>query len=244
MSARSEATNTGLFHVSYEVGAQMPGAPLVALDLLVYTPNRHVTGIAHVTQVTAPPMTSITSMLTGDYTYMATMSSTHILVVATGYPHVSWPHGGGIGPVIPPNFELRMVLEDDWQSGTASFKYSSDGVNWTSIDNVPVKKSGAAGNAADPGTVESAILTPDQVDAAWASGALTIRASGTEDGYRNMRIEVSPAEIAPPIYQVVADQSMAIGMFPYDVSRTFPMDKNPGEITFRMEGGDKKIPVS
>ncbi|HEV2756013.1 MAG TPA: DUF1842 domain-containing protein [Actinomycetota bacterium] len=242
MSATAESINVGLFQVSYEVGSKMPGAPMLGLKLLVDTPTEQVTGMARTTQVTAPPFTSVTSSVKGDFTYMATMSSTHILVVATGYPILSWPQGGGIGPVILPNFQLRMVLEDDWQSGTASYKYTVDGTTWKSVDNAPVKAVDATAPTAQ--NVEQAVLTPGNVEASWADCALTIRASGTEDGYTGIRVDVSPAETSPPIYQVVAQPSPAIGLFPYDVSRTFPAQTKPDSITFRMEGGDKSIPVT
>lgn len=241
MTATAQSIHVGLFHVTYEVGSGMPGAPMLALNLAVDTPSKHVTGLARVTQVTAPPFPVTTSAINGNYTYMATMKSTHILVVATGYPVISWPAGGGIGPVIQPNFELRMVLESDWSSGTASFKYY-DGTGWHSIDNVPVKKTDVVDLAA--AGLPEAILYPDTVEATWSDGVLVIRASGVEDGYTDIHIDVSPADIWPPIYQVVGRETPAIGSFPYDVSRSFPMEDKPDAINFSMKGGDQKIPVN
>jgi hypothetical protein len=52
---------------------------------------------------------------------------------------IKWPQGGGIGPVIPPNAELRMVLSEDWRSGTANYKYQDSNGNWHQIADAPVK---------------------------------------------------------------------------------------------------------
>jgi hypothetical protein len=71
----------------------------------------------------------------GTYTYMATMKDTHILIVATGYPAVDEPPQ--TGTTLLPNFELRMVLADDWASGTAVYRYRIDG--WSPEVTAPVK---------------------------------------------------------------------------------------------------------
>jgi hypothetical protein len=65
--------------------------------------------------------------------------SCHILVTTTGYPTIKWPQGGGIGPVIPPNVELRMVLSEDWKSGTANYKYQDSSGIWHEVSDAPVK---------------------------------------------------------------------------------------------------------
>jgi hypothetical protein len=130
---------TGLFIVSYDIGGNMPGAPLFKVNLSVFTPGETVHGIGHITQATNPPL-DVATKLSGQYTYMCVMpESCHILVTATGYPVIKWPQGGGVGPVIPPNVELRLVLSEDWKSGTANYKYRDGSGNWDEITNAPVK---------------------------------------------------------------------------------------------------------
>lgn len=132
-------TKTGLFIVSYEIGGEMPGAPLFKVNFSVYTPGETVHGMGHITQATNPPL-DIATNLSGQYTYMCLMpKSCHILVTATGHPMIKWPQGGGIGPVIPPNVELRMVLNEDWKSGTANYKYMDSKGMWHEVTNAPVK---------------------------------------------------------------------------------------------------------
>ncbi len=132
-------TKTGLFLVSYEIGGQMPGQPFFSLNLSVFTPGETVSGIGHIKQTTNPELDMGTS-LSSHYTYMCVMPDTcHILISATGYPVIKWPQGAGIGPVIPPNTELRMVLKDDWQSGVATYKYIDNMSTWQEIKDVPVK---------------------------------------------------------------------------------------------------------
>jgi hypothetical protein len=138
MDTKVEAM-TGLFIVSYEIGGNMPGAPLFKVNFSVFTPGETVNGIGHITQATNPPL-DIATNLSGQYTYMCVMPERcHILVTATGHPIIKWPQGGGIGPVIPPNVELRMVLSEDWKSGTANYKYQDSSGKWDEVTNVPVK---------------------------------------------------------------------------------------------------------
>jgi len=138
MGNQSEG-RTGLFIVCYEIGGNMPGAPLFKVSLGVYTPGETVSGLGHITQAVNPPL-DIGTRIHGQYTYMCVMPKTcHILVTAIGYPVIKWPSGGGIGPVIPPNVDLRMVLAEDWKSGTANYKYLDNEGNWHEIKDAPVK---------------------------------------------------------------------------------------------------------
>ncbi len=135
---KNDGKMVGLFIATYEIGGNMPGAPLCKLHLTVNTPSESVHGVGKITQAINPPL-DISTKVDGTFSYMCTMSNCTILVVATGYPIVKWPSSAGVGPVIPPNFDLRMVLEDDWKSGTANYKYMDADGNWHSIENAPVK---------------------------------------------------------------------------------------------------------
>ena len=135
----SLTAQTGLFPVCYQIGGDMPGAPLFKVSLTVYTPGKSVNGYGVITQATNPPL-KVESKLSGDFTYMTVMpKNVHILVVLTGYPILHWSHHAGIGPVIGPNVNLRMVLTEDWKSGTANYQYLDANGNWVNIENAPVK---------------------------------------------------------------------------------------------------------
>ncbi len=130
---------TGLFNINYQVGGDKPGAPLFRLNLGVYTPAETLSGVGHITQAVSPPLDMGTSVQ-GNYTYMCVMpDNCHILITATGYPIIKWPKHGGVGPVIPPNCDLRMVVTDDWKTGTANYKYFDPEGNWHEVTNAPVK---------------------------------------------------------------------------------------------------------
>jgi hypothetical protein len=136
--ATHPAQKTGLFIVSYLVGNELPGAPHLHLHLAVNTVDKMISGQSQVTQATNPPL-DVRSNIHGDFTYMTVMGpETSILVAATGVPTLQWPAAGGIGPVLPPNLSLRMVLKDGWTSGTANFRYQV-GNTWHEFNNVPVK---------------------------------------------------------------------------------------------------------
>jgi hypothetical protein len=136
--ATNAAQKTGLFIVSYLVGNEMPGAPLLHLHFAVNTVDKVISGQGQVTQAINPPL-DVRSNIYGDFTYMTVMGpKTSILITATGVPAIQWPTGGGIGPVLPPNLSLRMVLDDGWKSGTASYRYQI-GDTWHELTDVPVK---------------------------------------------------------------------------------------------------------
>ncbi|MGY3858881.1 DUF1842 domain-containing protein [Aeromonas intestinalis] len=131
-------TKTGLFLATFDIGKSIPGAPLLRLNLSVYTPGETLNGVAHLTQATNPPLDQA-SEVKGQYTYMCVMpKQCHILVTAQGYPIIKWPQHAGIGPVILPNFELRMVLSEDWKSGTANYKYQDNQQKWHEVKDAPV----------------------------------------------------------------------------------------------------------
>ena len=131
----SKPTEKGMFVACYEIGGDKPGAPLFKVSLAVDAPTRIVAGLGRITQAISPPL-DILTQLHGQFSYMTVMPRVvHILVVATGYPAV--PHGG-IG-LVQANADLRMVLEEDWKSGTANYKYRDDGGNWVDIEQAPVK---------------------------------------------------------------------------------------------------------
>ena len=124
----------GLFLARFEIGGQLPGAPLFSVTFTVYTPEQSLAGMGRITQAVNPPL-DLATKLDGDFTYMTVMpDQTHVLVVATGYPVVK--SGGGI---LPPNVHLRMVLEADWQSGTANYGYEVDGT-WHEVTDAPVRQ--------------------------------------------------------------------------------------------------------
>ena len=131
----SEVKKVGLFLACYEIATSRIGGPVFKLNLIVNTPTETVHGVGTITQSTNPPL-DIATKLDGSFTYMTVMPDiTHILVTASGYPIIYWPPHGGIGPVILPNVELRMVLNSDWKSGTVNYKYIDREGLWQSIEN-------------------------------------------------------------------------------------------------------------
>jgi hypothetical protein len=129
----------GLFLVTYAIGGEALAAPQMSLTMTVDTVRESVAGMSHVTQTVNPPV-DVASRVSGDVTYMTVMPRrTHILVTATGVPMVKWPEHGGIGPVLMPNLNLRMVLEDGWQTGTATYNYLDPEGRWQTVSDAPVR---------------------------------------------------------------------------------------------------------
>ncbi|AXF23945.1 hypothetical protein CUJ89_26640 [Burkholderia pyrrocinia] len=128
----SENTRTGLFPAGYLIGTAMPGAPTLRLALLVDTPERSVVGTATITQAVNPPV-EFHADVWGNYTYMALMPPVNTRILVTLQGNDGGPNANSIV-----TFRLHLVLENDWQSGVASYSYFDNG-NWHAIENVPAK---------------------------------------------------------------------------------------------------------
>ena len=134
----SDLGKTGLFVASYTITTPGVGGPTFNVHLTVYTPGETVGGIGQVTETTNPPL-DVATKLDGSFTYMTVMPDvTHVLITATGYPIIHWPPQAGLGPVILPNVQLQMVLEGDWKSGTANYKYIDNNNQWQSVSKAAV----------------------------------------------------------------------------------------------------------
>ncbi|MGK7874284.1 MAG: DUF1842 domain-containing protein [Xenococcaceae cyanobacterium] len=130
----------GLFPGCYHIGQDIPGAPSFDVQLLFDAPQHLVTGEGEITQAVNPPL-DIKTELRGQYFIVPTLPQSLVAVKATGYPEVDFPPEGGPGPVILPNVELQMSL-NDFQSGTASYKYREVyGGEFKDVGPVPVKSS-------------------------------------------------------------------------------------------------------
>lgn len=123
----------GLFIGSWEAGFDMPGAPRLTLDLMFNAPRSRVSGYGHLSQPVNPPL-EIDSALTGEYSFIVFGAERRVLINMTGIP---------VDPHIPehgPNMMVHMILDEDWRSGTCTFKYRSLGGEWHEIESAPVKE--------------------------------------------------------------------------------------------------------
>ncbi|TCZ73681.1 DUF1842 domain-containing protein [Flaviaesturariibacter aridisoli] len=137
-----KSNNVGLFPVSYLIGGGLMGGVQLHLQLLVNTPSRQVNGRAEVTQSTNPPL-DIVSSAHGDFTYMTVMpNKTSILVVLTGSAPVPPTE-----PITLQNLHVRMVLSEDWKTGTAAYSYKDAKGQWHEVTDAPVEMVGAATTA-------------------------------------------------------------------------------------------------
>ncbi|AJO77816.1 MULTISPECIES: DUF1842 domain-containing protein [Pseudomonas] len=122
----------GLFPLSYRIGEPIPGAPSLALDLLVYTPEQSVRGTSLITQAVSPPLELPTDVW-GQYTYLTVMppSSSKILISAQG-------NQGGPGSNSVITFKIKLVVDNDWKNGIATYQYYNDH-SWVTVENVPAQ---------------------------------------------------------------------------------------------------------
>jgi len=140
MSANTaSAPHVGLFLVRYDVGANMPGAPMLTLALTVDTVDHQINGMARLTQAISPPL-DLRMQVRGTYVRLPMPPSPGIAAHLTGYPASHWPPPGGIGPVLFPDLDLHMYLDNDFHGGTASYRYRAPSGQWHEVNGVLVRK--------------------------------------------------------------------------------------------------------
>jgi len=120
----------GTFNACYEISTGLAGAPNLRLNLVVTTPTEKVNGSAEITQTTNPVFNAHYDV-SGNFAYMTVMpNNTSIMVKLTG---ITGPQFGLV------NFEAYLVLNDDWKSGTANFRYLGQNAQWIDIKDAKVK---------------------------------------------------------------------------------------------------------
>ncbi|KHK59537.1 hypothetical protein PI86_09505 [Burkholderia sp. A9] len=128
----SENARIGLFPAGYVIGTGMPGAPALRLALLVDTPEGSVVGTATIGQAVNPPV-DFHADVWGNYTYMALMPPVNTRILVTLQGNDGGPNSNSIV-----TFRLHLVLENDWQSGVASYSFFDNG-SWRAFENVPAR---------------------------------------------------------------------------------------------------------
>ena len=118
-----------VFLLNLEIGDDLIGSITRTLDLGVSPINETVDGRSVVFQAINPVL-HVQSIVTGTYNYLCTNTSCHIMITLTGYIDN--------GSSCLKNFEARILLEDDWKSGTANYSFLNDG-KWTKVSNQKVK---------------------------------------------------------------------------------------------------------
>jgi hypothetical protein len=137
--AATTAENVGLFFVRYHVGTGSPSAPMLTLALAIDTVDRMISGGARLAQTISPPLDPRMSVH-GTYTPISMPSAPGIIATLVGYIPLHWPSGDGIGPVLLPNLHLHLQLDNDFQSGRASYRYLDPTGQWTEVNGMPVRK--------------------------------------------------------------------------------------------------------
>jgi Domain of unknown function (DUF1842) len=130
----------GLFLLRLHTKTIQPGGVTLTLTLTVSTPTDQVTGHASVTQAVNPPL-DVQSHVSGTLIHQFVMppGQSHQRIDLTGYPIIHWPPGGGIGPVILPNFKAIIVLDASYSEGVANFQWRTFAGTWHSLTQDVVK---------------------------------------------------------------------------------------------------------
>ncbi|MDZ3991752.1 DUF1842 domain-containing protein [Pseudomonas sp. Teo4] len=111
----------GLFHTRLNVSNGLLGAPTLTLDLLVNTVTKKVSGRAQASQATYPVQV-FNAHVWGDYS--------ELQFTPAGAPSIVLSlDGSPSGPLsqIAQTFHLHGLVDAQWNNGTASYRYFSNG---------------------------------------------------------------------------------------------------------------------
>ncbi|GGY19763.1 DUF1842 domain-containing protein [Paludibacterium paludis] len=111
----------GLFHTRYIIASPAIGSPVLTLEILVDTPHKRISGQACISQSTFPPL-AFHADVWGGYSQprLDPGSEYHIVMALEGNP-------AGPASQLADTFHLHAVLDHDWQSGFASYRFVYQG---------------------------------------------------------------------------------------------------------------------
>jgi hypothetical protein len=118
-----------VFLLNLRIGDGLPGGISCTLDLGVSPENNATQGRSVIFQA-VNPITHVQSAVTGTYNYLCTNTSCHIMLVLNGFTE---NEGGSLK-----NFEARILLTDDWKTGTADYSFLNNG-EWVAMTNQKVE---------------------------------------------------------------------------------------------------------
>ncbi|MFK7749066.1 MAG: DUF1842 domain-containing protein [Kordia sp.] len=118
-----------VFLLNLLIGESMAGAITCRMNLGVSPQTKTVQGRSVVFQAVNPPL-HVESAVTGTYNYLCTNTSCHIMIIVNGYTE---NEKGSLK-----NFEARILLEDNWETGTANYSFLRDG-EWVTMSNQVVR---------------------------------------------------------------------------------------------------------
>lgn len=125
---------TGLFIQSYKIASKLLGTPTFEIHLAVNAPQRSISGPGFISNNSTRTSMKIYSNLSGEFNFKTvTPDKTQILVHLKG--------SASPLPIVPikiPNIDLSMILESDWQTGTATYSYMDERGNWNEIKDAKV----------------------------------------------------------------------------------------------------------
>ncbi|EAY31537.1 DUF1842 domain-containing protein [Microscilla marina] len=133
-TATKAKKNPGLFVANYEVRSNKKNDPKIYLCLTFYIGRETVIGNADINRRNKT-FVSIPSYLKGDFTYISLLNynKTQVLVTADGFltPDQS--------TFLSPNTKVRLLLDENWEKGTASIKFQDSDGSWQKIENATIQ---------------------------------------------------------------------------------------------------------
>lgn len=120
-----------IFTAHYQIGNGLPGGVNFDVTLLVASEDKSIVGKGHIFQAINPPL-NVVSDLNGNFNYQCTMRDCHIMVTLQGYQ--PYPGIAPLGADLH-NVTLNILLNDDWKSGVAFYRYKNSSGKWVEVAN-------------------------------------------------------------------------------------------------------------
>ncbi|WP_046759076.1 DUF1842 domain-containing protein [Kordia jejudonensis] len=124
-----------VFLVNLAIGNPSIGGIMCTVNLGVTPETKKANGRSVIFQSKNPPLL-VESIVAGTYDYLCTNGKCFVMIHLKGYMGTE----GSFGE----NFNASILLDDDWESGTANYSYLHQG-EWEKKSNQPVKSTKIAG---------------------------------------------------------------------------------------------------
>ena len=125
---------TGLFIQSYEITTGLVGVPTFEVHLAVNTHQRSISGQGIVFNKSTHPHLEIYSNLSEEFSNMTVVSDKmNIIVNLRGQGFLL-----SVLPIEMLNTKVTLILDSNWQRGTANYSYVDELGNWNEIRDAKV----------------------------------------------------------------------------------------------------------
>lgn len=135
--------------ISYTIKSDQIAAPYLDVMLAIDTGDGRIVGLAKIVLQQSDSRRTISTQLYGSFKQISSLAGfTHYDLKVTGLPFIPSPPEQGHCAFPLPNCRLSLLVDENWEIGTASCHYINPSGEWSTIENASVRSCGCIGVAA------------------------------------------------------------------------------------------------